>query len=164
MEKVHENRKNNQYTTPLQMSSRGNLKSFKSSSPHSSSRPSPRTPKYSKYFQSNQTIAYEEFVKVVLFFQLDQHSKMIETINKYFKQVDTDMSGSINRDQLFSLLDKLEIDDENTINCIVEELDPHHLDYITYSQFLKFSFDCRIPIDEDSSNPQLMSLVDMLPY
>lgn len=89
---------------------------------------------------------------------------MIETINRYFKEVDTDMSGSINRDQLYSLLDKLDIEDVSTINCIVEELDPNNLDYITYSQFLKFSFDCRIPIDEDSSNPRLMSLVDMLPY
>lgn len=86
---------------------------------------------------------------------------MITTINKYFKEVDVSLDGSIDRSQLSILLSKLTITDESTISSITSDLDPNNLNYITYSQFLKYSFNCKIPIDQSQD---LVSLVDIAEY
>jgi Ca2+-binding EF-hand superfamily protein len=87
---------------------------------------------------------------------------MIETINQYFKQVDVNLDGSIDRMQLTQVLHKLKIDDLSIIKKVASELDPNHLNFITYNQFLNFSFNAKIPkLETDSGKLIYVSLVDI---
>lgn len=160
---IHESRKNDRYAIPLQMNNSNIKKPFKASvSPRLKSMTiSPNRTISPRCSNSSRYITYTNFVNVVLNFQLDQHSKMITTINKYFKEVDVSLDGSIDRSQLSILLSKLTITDESTISSITSDLDPNNLNYITYSQFLKYSFNCKIPIDQSQD---LVSLVDIAEY
>lgn len=127
--------------------------------------PRMRTPpksKYYKYFKAGQSIQYESFVKVVMNFQMERHWLMIETLNRYFKYVDADLDGNINKMQLVEILEKLNITDEQQIDSIWNELDPYDLDFITYTQFLEFGFNAKIPkYDEKSGMMIYVSLVDI---
>ena len=108
-------------------------------------------------------ISYDGLVKVILNFQLEQHSHMIEPISQKFKEIDTNLDGIINRSQLKSLMLKFYILDDEVVDSITAELDPKAINFITYSQFLKFSFNSKIKINKFDSkgNRVKMSLVDI---
>ena len=79
---------------------------------------------------------------------------MIEKITKCFKQADSNLDGNIDRVQLTMLIEKLGIVDNDLIDDILNELDPNELNFITYSQFLNFSFNSNIPYDKDNNEKQ----------
>ena len=119
--------------------------------------------RYKKFMDNDKCITFESLVKVILNFQLEQHSKMIQPINKNFKEIDGNLDGVINRNQLVKLIEKFYIIDEDVVDYIISQLDPNCINYITYSQFLKFSFNVQIPVNRfDESGKQMhMSLVDI---
>ena len=154
----HSNLNSNQFQSSIQA-----LKnSYRTPRTNRTSSKSPRAEKFSKFLNNSHSISYSAFVNVVLTFQLEQHSKMIETITKCFKQSDTNLDGSIDRIQLIMLVEKLQITDNDIIDSIVSELDPNELDFITYSQFLNFSFNSNIPFAvEGCDKPKYISLAEI---
>lgn len=157
-----ENDENNRYNIPLQMThnkSSTNVSNITFGGSNFASKGADRL----KKFMNNKSITFEGLVKVILNFQLEQHTKMIDPITKNFRAVDSNLDGVIDQKQLVKLLEKFYVIDEDVVSGVIEELDPTSINYITYSQFLKFSFNSKIPINKTDSNGNRveLSLIDI---
>jgi Ca2+-binding EF-hand superfamily protein len=69
---------------------------------------------------------------------LRKHCDKIKRVCGLFKNVDTDDDGIINHDQLFVLLEKLEVKHDIELEELMQLLDPFQTNSITFSHLLHY--------------------------
>mmetsp|Transcript_25802 Transcript_25802/g.39660 ORF Transcript_25802/g.39660 Transcript_25802/m.39660 type:complete len:118 (-) Transcript_25802:388-741(-) len=93
----------------------------------------------------------EEFMKVVLDFQLQEHEKFLSQFNRLFKQVDTDHNGVIDEEQFRTLILDMNIaiqhpsDTEADIRKLLKIIDPNSNNHMTYSEVVQLLSNSLVP-------------------
>ena len=80
-------------------------------------------------------------MKVILDFQLQEHEKFLSQFNNLFKEVDSDHNGVINEEQFRTLILGMDMvihsDNEADIKKLLEIIDPHGNNHMTYSEVVQ---------------------------
>lgn len=71
--------------------------------------------------------------QLTLEYALRKHCEKIRKISTLFKTVDTDDDGIINHDQLYVLIEKIEVKSDIDLGELIQILDPFSNNSITYS-------------------------------
>eukprot|EP00698_Gefionella_okellyi_P019375 TRINITY_DN5930_c0_g1_i1.p1 TRINITY_DN5930_c0_g1~~TRINITY_DN5930_c0_g1_i1.p1 ORF type:complete len:679 (-),score=216.80 TRINITY_DN5930_c0_g1_i1:78-2114(-) len=88
---------------------------------------------------ARNTIAYHDFLQVLLEFQLRGHEKFLMKFMKLFRQFDKDRNGILSEDELRQLI--LAIDpakEPKEIIAMLEQADPHNNKQINFSECVSF--------------------------
>ncbi len=75
--------------------------------------------------------------QLALEYMLRKHCEKLKNITLVFRQVDTDEDGIINYDQLYVLVEKLNIKGEVDGDELTQMLDPFKTNAITYSHLIE---------------------------
>jgi len=78
-------------------------------------------------------IQYNEFLKILLDFQLKSHEKYLRKFIKFFQAIDNDMNGILNEEEFRQLLNNMKISDSVTTN-LLQKVDPYNNQEITFSE------------------------------
>eukprot|EP01065_Artemidia_motanka_P025667 TRINITY_DN30644_c0_g1_i1.p1 TRINITY_DN30644_c0_g1~~TRINITY_DN30644_c0_g1_i1.p1 ORF type:complete len:709 (+),score=218.55 TRINITY_DN30644_c0_g1_i1:52-2127(+) len=85
------------------------------------------------------SIGYQDFVKVLLDFQLQGHERFLFKFVKLFKQYDSDKNGILHEDEFIQVLkaiDPSKTDDE--VTALLDLIDPHNNQVINFSECVTF--------------------------
>jgi hypothetical protein len=105
---------------------RGNLPGRRGASPASDAREA-------------TAVAYTEFLKVLLDFQLEGHERFLANFRRLFMQMDTDRNGILNEYEFRNLLrvmDPTKSDEE--VSALLDLIDPHNNQLINFSECVTF--------------------------
>lgn len=83
----------------------------------------------------------QEFLKVILDFQLQEHEKYLHEFTKLFKEIDTNNDGIVTEDQFRELIERMNVSDshnkEEDTDALLHIIDPHNNKTMTYSQVVR---------------------------
>eukprot|EP01059_Diplonema_ambulator_P005993 TRINITY_DN15773_c0_g1_i1.p1 TRINITY_DN15773_c0_g1~~TRINITY_DN15773_c0_g1_i1.p1 ORF type:complete len:738 (+),score=258.44 TRINITY_DN15773_c0_g1_i1:43-2256(+) len=89
--------------------------------------------------REQNSILYQDFLKVLLDFQLQGHERFLGKFVKLFKQFDADKNGILNEAEFMQLLkaiDPAKTDEE--VNALLDLIDPHDNQLINFSECVTF--------------------------
>eukprot|EP00755_Sulcionema_specki_P011828 Sspe_Gene.49932::Locus_27330_Transcript_1_1_Confidence_1.000_Length_2324::g.49932::m.49932 len=89
--------------------------------------------------RESNSILYQDFVKVLLDFQLQGHERFLAKFVKMFKQFDADRNGILNEAEFIQLLKAIDPSKtEEEINALLDLIDPHNNQLINFSECVTF--------------------------
>lgn len=89
--------------------------------------------------RENNAILYQDFLKVLLDFQLQGHERFLAKFVKLFKQYDADRNGILNEAEFGQLLKAIDGEkSEDDINSLLDLIDPHNNQLINFSECVTF--------------------------
>ena len=89
--------------------------------------------------QEDKSIAYSDFLRILLDFQLEGHERFLARFVRIFKQHDTDRNGVVNEHEfrlVLKAVDPSKTEDE--INALLDLIDPHNNQLINFSECVTF--------------------------
>ena len=84
-------------------------------------------------------LGYNEFVRILLDFQLEGHERFLSNFVRIFKQHDTDRNGIVNEHEFRLILKNVDPSkNEEEVGALLDLIDPHGNQLITFSECVTF--------------------------
>jgi len=99
-------------------------------------------------------LLYQDFQKIILDFQLQEHEKFLKNFTNLFKQIDTDSVGYLNEPQFRILINGMELFlEEDQVNYLLQEIDPYNNNKMTYSEIVQLLSSQMVPSNNNPNVP-----------
>lgn len=84
-------------------------------------------------------LTYQEFIRILLDFQLEGHERFLSRFVRIFKQYDTDRNGIVNEHEFRMVLRAVDPSkSEEEVNALLDLIDPHNNQLINFSECVTF--------------------------
>lgn len=115
--------------------------------------------------QSNE-ILYNDFIQLILDFQIRLRDKYLKPFVQMFLSVDRDMNGIINEEEFFSLIAMCDIYSNEEINqsfnMFLNVIDPYHHKQMTFSQIVMALSNEYVVISDNNDQMMKISILDKI--
>jgi Ca2+-binding EF-hand superfamily protein len=96
-------------------------------------------------------ILYNDFLKILLDFQLKGHEKFLSRFVALFRETDADHNGILSEREFRQLVNSMDIDiSESDISRLLQIVDPYNNESITFSECVTLFSSEVVPLDENS--------------
>jgi hypothetical protein len=84
-------------------------------------------------------LSYNEFIRILLDFQLEGHERFLSRFVRIFKQHDTDRNGIVNEQEFRAILRSVDpAKSEEDVSALLDLIDPHNNQLINFSECVTF--------------------------
>ena len=102
--------------------------------------------------KESERLPYNDFQKVILDFQLQEHEKFLFKFTQLFKECDQDNNGMINEEEFKDLTQKMcVIQREEEVMYLLQMIDPYNNQRMTFSEVVHLLSSHMVPIDENNN-------------
>ncbi|CDW87543.1 UNKNOWN [Stylonychia lemnae] len=96
-------------------------------------------------------LMYQEFLKIILDFQLLEHEKFLSCFTQIFKSIDTDSNGIIDENEFRDLIIKMGVvQTMEEVEQLLSIIDPHNNKQMTYSEIVQLLSSQLTQISDDN--------------
>lgn len=98
----------------------------------------------------DRKLRYNEFQKVILDFQLQEHERFLFKFTEIYQEIDTDKDGCITEDEFRMLIKEMNvIDNEDEIQFLLHQIDPYNNQKMTFSEVVQLLSSHMVPQSEE---------------